>query len=36
MIGQLRPQPTDVMARNTRPAGAMRGVALRSVWTVMK
>ena len=25
MIGQLRPQPTEVMAGNTRPADAMRG-----------
>jgi hypothetical protein len=32
----LRPHATDVMARNTRPAGAVRGVALRSVWTVME
>ena len=28
MIGQLRPQLTDVMARNTRPEEAMRGAAL--------
>ncbi len=27
MIGQLKPQPTEVMARNIRPAGAMRARA---------
>jgi len=28
MTGQLKPQPIEVMARNTRPAGAMRARAV--------
>src|SRR5665213_898110 len=36
MIGQLRPQPTEVMARNIRPAGAMRARALAWISMVME
>ena len=28
MAGQLKPQPTEVMARNIRPAGAIRADAV--------
>src|ERR1700722_3328999 len=36
LIGQLMPQPTEVMARNIRPAGAIRAPPRKSVDSVMR